>query len=151
MPNVTSPTGGAVGAGDSRDRFRVNGRKPEEDDDWAVAHAGGQGSRLMVIFEICIVKVSHLLLQFPDFKRSKVLIPPGTVVTVAWYSIPKDRGRRLAVSAIGENNLTRDATINATTPIKNIESVLNLRTSLVAGWWLKVFRTLWGEHCDIVL
>jgi serine/threonine protein kinase len=57
LPNVASPMGDPNG--DSGDRLRVNGKR-EEDDDWAVAAAGGQGSRLMVIFEICIVKVSHV-------------------------------------------------------------------------------------------
>jgi serine/threonine protein kinase len=52
LPNVATPTGHN---GDSGDRLRANGR---EEDDWTVAAAGGQGSRLMVIFEICIVKVS---------------------------------------------------------------------------------------------
>jgi len=58
LPNIASPLAGPNG--DSGDRLKTNGRKVEEDDDWAVAAAGGQGSRLMVIFEICIVKVSLL-------------------------------------------------------------------------------------------
>ena len=59
LPHIATPMGGPNG--DSGDRLRVNGRK-DEDDDWAVAAAGGQGSRLMVIFEICIVKVSPFAL-----------------------------------------------------------------------------------------
>jgi hypothetical protein len=61
LPNVASPLAGTNG--DSRERLKSNGRKVEEEDDWAVAAAGGQGSRLMVIFEICIVKVSPMSSQ----------------------------------------------------------------------------------------
>jgi hypothetical protein len=79
-PNVSTPAGGHGHNGESGDRLR-NGKR-EEDDDWAVAAAGGQGSRLMVIFEICIVKVS------PPFHLDLICANmTGSVVTTTWYSI----------------------------------------------------------------
>jgi hypothetical protein len=79
-PNVSTPTGGHGHNGESGDRLR-NGKR-EEDDDWAVAAAGGQGSRLMVIFEICIVKVS------PPFHLHLICANmTGSMVTTTWYSI----------------------------------------------------------------
>lgn len=67
----------------------------------------------MVIFEICIVKVS---LHSPLSDQCKMLNGVGPLVAAAWYPIPKSRRRRLAISAVGENDLARNASITKTKP-----------------------------------
>lgn len=57
----------------------------EEEDDWAIAAGGGQGSRLMVIFEICIVKVSF----FPvPLARTVPCGPACDVVILLTIQVP---------------------------------------------------------------